>query len=378
MPTIDLEQLQPLVDRLNELSQRAGANKGAADTNAADVQSLATSALQDVPLDGNGKVDAAKWNVLPPDEQQNHYQHLTRVSDAAAALLDDDGPSDPSSLMFRDDLSNSWVITLTLLAALGTIGDLIMIHTNYESATSRVAPIATGLQPGPLSGPTGASVIGAASGASAASGTVGPSGTSGPSGARGTSGGSGASGASAGGGPSGISVPSGTGGTGGAPANQPPPVAQPVQQAVAGPRQGPLEQDALLMVILMGALGGFLHLTSSLAKYVGNRQLLRSWAIYYLLMPVEGSALAVVVYLLLRVGVLNPSVVGADSTGNINWVGIYGFSVLAGIFSKQALEMLGTVFNTIFAKVEAKDSSSGAKPGGSAPGTTTAKPNATP
>jgi len=115
------------------------------------------------------------------------------------------------------------------------------------------------------------------------------------------------------------------------------------------------------MVILMGALGGFLHLTSSLAKYVGNRQLLRSWVIYYLLMPVEGSALAVAVYLLLRVGVLNPSSTNADSTGNLCWVGIYGFSVLAGIFSKQALEMLGNVFNTIFAKVQGKDSTTGAK-----------------
>src|SRR5262249_25323302 len=125
--------------------------------------------------------------------------------------------------------------------------------------------------------------------------------------------------------------------------------------ATAGPSPSttplpPLERDILLMVMLMGALGGFLHLTSSLAIYVGNRDLLRSWVIYYLLMPVEGPALAVGLYLLIRVGVLSPAA-NNQSTGNLNFIGIYGFSVLAGIFSKQALEMLGKVFSTIFSKV---------------------------
>ena len=115
------------------------------------------------------------------------------------------------------------------------------------------------------------------------------------------------------------------------------------------------------MVMLMGMLGGFLHLTSSLAKYVGNRNLLRSWVIYYLIMPVEGPALAVAIYLLFRVGVLNPSAANQNATDNLNWIGLYGFSVLAGIFSKQALEMLGNVFNTIFARVEGKDTITGSQ-----------------
>jgi len=325
MPIIDLRRLQPLVDRLNELGQRAVTDKGTAEINAADVQSLTAGALKDVPCDGNGKVDATRWSALSADEQLNRYQHLTRVSEAAAALLHVDGPSDRTSIMFREYLSNRWVIALTLLAVFGTIGDLVVIHKNYESATSRLVPSGSTARPGSSTGATGA---------------IGTRATSGAGGASGTSGASGAA---------------------GAPATQPAQGPQQVQQTIAMVRPGPLEQDVLLMVILMGALGGFLHLTSSLAKYVGNRQLLRSWVIYYLLMPVEGSALAVAVYLLLRVGVLNPSSTNADSTGNLNWVGIYGFSVLAGIFSKQALEMLGNVFNTIFAKVQGKDSTTGAK-----------------
>ena len=132
--------------------------------------------------------------------------------------------------------------------------------------------------------------------------------------------------------------------------------------ATSGAEQGPAEQDVLLMVTLMGALGGFVHLTSSLAKYIGNRQLVRSWIVYYLLMPLEGSALAVTVYLMLRVGVLNPAATGGTATQNLNWVGIYALSTLAGLFSKQALEMLSDVFNTIFRRVQAKDAGGTGRP----------------
>jgi hypothetical protein len=41
------------------------------------------------------------------------------------------------------------------------------------------------------------------------------------------------------------------------------------------------EGSVLLMVILLGALGGTLHLLGSLVKYVGNRQFKRSWILYY-------------------------------------------------------------------------------------------------
>lgn len=117
----------------------------------------------------------------------------------------------------------------------------------------------------------------------------------------------------------------------------------------------PTEFAALRMVVLMGCLGGFLHFTSSLAKYVGNRQLLRSWAFYYLLMPIEGAALAPVIYLLLRVGVLSPGASAQNGTENLNLVGIYGFAALSGLFSKQAIDMLAQVFTTIFTKIKSKD-----------------------
>ncbi len=94
-----------------------------------------------------------------------------------------------------------------------------------------------------------------------------------------------------------------------------------------------------------------------MANFVGNRQLLRSWIVYYILIPFQGAALAPVVYLLLRVGVLNPAnpTGGGQATQHLNLIGIYAFAALTGLFSKQAIEMMASVFATIFKKVEAKD-----------------------
>lgn len=120
-------------------------------------------------------------------------------------------------------------------------------------------------------------------------------------------------------------------------------------------RTGPKESEVLRMIIIMGALGGSLHWTSSFAKYVGNGQLLRRWIPYYLLVPFEGAALAPVVYLLLRVGVLGGAV-SNEGTGSLNLISLYGFAALTGLFSKQAIEMLYEVFKTIFTKIKGKDS----------------------
>ncbi len=114
----------------------------------------------------------------------------------------------------------------------------------------------------------------------------------------------------------------------------------------------PSEAIILITIILMGALGGLLHAGASLVIYVGNRQLRRSWVIYYLLMPFEGAALAPIVYLLLRVGVLGTG----GKVEHLNTFGLYAFAGLTGLFSKQAIEMLRDVFAVIFKKVQAKDS----------------------
>jgi hypothetical protein len=123
----------------------------------------------------------------------------------------------------------------------------------------------------------------------------------------------------------------------------------------ANSAKGPAEGIVLRMIILMGALGGCLHWTTSLAMYVGNAKLLRRWIPYYVMMPFEGAALAPIVFLLLRTGVLAPPTSGAAATAQLNLVSLYAFAGLTGLFAKQAIEMLAEVFSVVFKKVEAKD-----------------------
>jgi hypothetical protein len=123
----------------------------------------------------------------------------------------------------------------------------------------------------------------------------------------------------------------------------------------ANSAKGPAEGVVLRMIILMGALGGCLHWTTSLAMYVGNAKLLRRWIPYYVMMPIEGAALAPIVFLLLRTGVLAPPTSGGAATGQLNLVSLYAFAGLTGLFAKQAIEMLAEVFSIVFKKVKAKD-----------------------
>ncbi|HYW47397.1 MAG TPA: collagen-like protein [Bryobacteraceae bacterium] len=344
MPKVDPQDVQALVDSLKELKEQALASKGVAEASATGVQSLVDGAFPDAAADADGTVNAATWAGFSEDDQRLRLQRLDRTCQSAKVLLAVDGPTDPRSIMYKQYVSNGWVIALTLLALLGTFFTLGMIHASFKWATERRPVAVIVVVPAALATPNPVPAAPAATGSPGATGPSAATGTSGPTGPSGPSAGTNVGKTE----PLGVSGPTGA-----------------ATPAALAP--GPREEDVLFMVILMGALGGFLHLTKSLSKYVGNRDLLRSWVIYYMLMPIEGSALAVAFYLLLRVGVLSPSASNAgNATGNLNWMGIYGFSVLAGLFSKQALEMLGNVFSTVFAKVQAKDATEGAKPGAKA------------
>jgi hypothetical protein len=108
------------------------------------------------------------------------------------------------------------------------------------------------------------------------------------------------------------------------------------------------------MVLIMGLLGGFLRAVSSLVKYVGNGQLLRRWVLYYVLMPLEGMGVAVVMYLTVRIGLVAAST-NVMTAKDLNVVAIYAFAVMAGLFSKQALENFSALFDTLFRRVQARD-----------------------
>lgn len=106
-----------------------------------------------------------------------------------------------------------------------------------------------------------------------------------------------------------------------------------------------LSRDTLLFLVVVsaGGLGALIHVLRSVYEYVGNRRLRRSWMTMYLLEPFVGAALALVVYCVLRGG-LTTSVASSEV---INPYGVAAVAALVGMFSRQTVDKLRAVFNTL-------------------------------
>jgi len=108
-----------------------------------------------------------------------------------------------------------------------------------------------------------------------------------------------------------------------------------------------LETRYLLIVLVSAALGSYVHLATSFADFLGNRKLVASWAWWYLLRPFIGMALAVVLYFVIRGGLVS----GPSSTSGAEILSPYGVAALAGmcgLFSKQATDKLREIFENLF------------------------------
>jgi len=108
------------------------------------------------------------------------------------------------------------------------------------------------------------------------------------------------------------------------------------------------ELDLLLLVLLAGMLGAFLHLAQSYADFSGNRKLKESWLWWYILQPFSGAALALVFYATLRGGLVSIVPASNTSSSNLNVAGVVALCALVGLFSKAATSKLGEVFDTLF------------------------------
>ena len=105
----------------------------------------------------------------------------------------------------------------------------------------------------------------------------------------------------------------------------------------------PAETRYLLIVIIAGALGSYIHLATSFADYVGNRQLFRSWMLWYVLRPFIGMALALLVYFTARAGLM--TITSSDTTAQeLSPFAVAAIAGLAGMFSRQATDKLREVF----------------------------------
>jgi len=116
------------------------------------------------------------------------------------------------------------------------------------------------------------------------------------------------------------------------------------------------ELDLLLLVLLAGSLGSFLHLAQSYSEFVGNRTLKSSWAWWYSLGPFIGAGLALVFYAAIRGGVMAVSTGSNAKASELNPFGLVSVAAMVGMFSKPATIKLGEVFDTLFKSEKAKES----------------------
>lgn len=104
------------------------------------------------------------------------------------------------------------------------------------------------------------------------------------------------------------------------------------------------EVRLILLVMVVGALGGYIHTASSFADFTGNRRIYTSWIWWYILRPFIGVALALIFYFVIRGGLLS----GGAGAEDINPFGISAVAGLVGMFSKQATDKLREVFDSLF------------------------------
>jgi hypothetical protein len=100
----------------------------------------------------------------------------------------------------------------------------------------------------------------------------------------------------------------------------------------------------LLLVMVTGALGSFVHTATSFSDFVGNQKLSTNWVWWYILRPFIGMALAAIFYVAIRAGLLT----GGGQAATINIFGVAALSGMVGMFAKQATDKLSEVFDTIF------------------------------
>ncbi len=104
------------------------------------------------------------------------------------------------------------------------------------------------------------------------------------------------------------------------------------------------------LVLIIGALGACLHAITSLAFHCSRKDFSENWFWWYIYRPFVGGILALIFYLIINGGFMSP--VSGDSAKFFVLLGISG---LIGLFSNQALDRLGRIFDAIFASVKAEN-----------------------
>lgn len=125
-------------------------------------------------------------------------------------------------------------------------------------------------------------------------------------------------------------------------------------------RRSPVTRSTglLLVVVLAGALGAQVHAATSFSIHLGTRDFEDSWLWWYLLRPLSGAGLAVILYFVVRGGLLSTS----GSGENLNEFGVAAFAGLTGLFSTPATERLHAIFDAALGSTKAPPADAAAKP----------------
>lgn len=107
----------------------------------------------------------------------------------------------------------------------------------------------------------------------------------------------------------------------------------------------------LLLVLLAGALGSSIHAATSFSVYKGLDKFNVRWMSWYLMRAPVGAGLAVIITLLIQGGIFSP-----QNVEKANPFTTLGLAALVGLFSRQALDKLSDVFDTMFAPSKEKSS----------------------
>ncbi len=103
------------------------------------------------------------------------------------------------------------------------------------------------------------------------------------------------------------------------------------------------ESGTLFGVMLLGAMGSLIYTVRAYTYWRGKSQFSLHWTWWYILRGLSGAGLAVLVYLMLRGGLLATSA----SASELNKFGLGAAAALSGLFANDAIDLLRRQFRAL-------------------------------
>lgn len=104
----------------------------------------------------------------------------------------------------------------------------------------------------------------------------------------------------------------------------------------------------ILMAAFCGALGATLHGIRSFVAYVGSRQFVSSWAMWYFALPFVGGMLGPLMFLVFRGNLVSDT----QNIDTADWLTVAALASLSGLFADKALDKLKQIVEVVFSVPE--------------------------